>query len=300
MLKTLRFLAISTLVLGLATSTQAGLNVSTFEDVGLTTANSFFNATPNLTDPTFSSSGQFVSGGNSFNNSFTIFPASPFGPAFGAWSGWSMSNQTFAALPLYVDQATTPDSNYQYMSVTGSGANGSSTYAIANTFGSNADAFHPATSFVNLAPGASPVSVQVTNTEYDFLSMKNGDGFAKQFGPNDFLELTVQGYSGLNGAGTAVGSELDFFLASNGTILTTWATLNLSQFAGAESLAFGLESSDNDPTFGINTPAEFAMDNFTSLTPGAVPEPSSLLLCLSGIGIGSLVLRRVRSRKGPL
>jgi hypothetical protein len=296
----IRFFSISALILGLATSASAGLNVSTFEDVGLTKPNSYFNATPNLTDPTSSSSGQFVSGGNSFNNSFTYFPASSFGPAFGAWSGWAISNQTFAAQPPYMNQSNTPDSNYQYMSVTGSGANGSSTYAIANTFGSNANAFHPATSFVNLAPGSTPVSVQVTNTEYDYLSMKNGDGFAKQFGPNDFLELTVQGYSGMNGAGTTVGKELDFFLASNGTILTTWATLNLSQFAGAESLAFGLESSDNDPTFGMNTPAEFAMDNFTSVTPSVVPEPSSLLLCLSGIGIGSLVLRRVRSRKGPL
>jgi Domain of unknown function (DUF4465) len=299
MLKTFRFFAISTLVLGLATTANAGLNVSTFEDVGLTKPDSFFNATPNLADPTTSSSGQFVSGGNSFNNTFTFFPASQFGPAFGVWEGWAMSNQTFAAQPPYVDQATTPDSNYQYMSVTGSGANGSSTYAVANTFGDNAIASHPATSFVNLAPGANPVSVQVTNTEYDFLSMKNGDGFAKQFGPNDFLTLTVQGYSGLNGAGTTVGNELDFSLASNGTILTNWATLDLSQFAGAESLAFGIESSDTG-MFGVNTPAEFAMDNFTSISPSVVPEPSSFLLCLSGIGIGSLVLRRVRSRKGPL
>ena len=292
---TMRLLSISTLILGLATSANAGFNISTFEDQGLTTANSYFNATPNLTDPTFSSSGQFVSGGNSFNNNFSY--SSSFG---GSWAGWSISNQTFAAQPPYVNQAMTPDYNYEYMSVTGSGANGSATYAIANTDGPGAMLSNPATSFVNLAIGSTPVSVQVTNTEYDYLSMKNGDGFAKQFGPIDFLKLTVQGYSGLNGAGSAVGKELDFYLASNGTILTTWATLDLSQFAGAESLAFGLESSDSDPTFGINTPAEFALDNFTSFTPSVVPEPSSLLLCLSGIGIGSLVLRRVRARKGLL
>ena len=45
----------------------------------------------------------------------------------------------------------------------------------------------------------------------------------------------------------------------------------------ATSLGFGLQSSDNDPTFGMNTPAYFAADN---LRLNAVPEPSTLVLSL--------------------
>jgi hypothetical protein len=280
------------LTLSTAQAANAGFNVSTFEDLNPTQLANFVN---NNAGPT----GQFISGGNSFNNSFD--------PTFGAWSGFSISSQTDVANP----GIGTGDFNYQYLAATGmrpfgsnvpipsAGANSSLTYAVANPFGDTADPFHPATSIVNLAAGTSPISVQVTNTAYDVLSMTYGDGFAHAFGTTDFLELTIQGYSLANGQGSTVGSELDFFLASNGTIVTTWQTLDLSRFAGSQSLAFGLESSDNGE-FGINTPAEFALDNFTAGSLAAVPEPSSLLLCLSGIGIGSLIFRRVRPRTGPL
>lgn len=295
----MKYWIILALTMVMSTAARADLSVATFEDVGLTTPNSYFNATPNGTDPNTVSSGQFVSGGSSFNNSYD--------PNQG-WFGWSISNQTYSSQSPYMNQTTTPDYNYLYMAVTGSGAGlagaaSSPTYAVANTLAfpsDNPNVVHPAASIINLAANTTPSSVQITNTEYDYLSMTYGDGIGKKFGPTDFLELTIQGYSGQNGTGSAIGKELDFYLAQNGTIVTDWETLNLSQFAGAQSLVFGLESSDNDPTYGMNTPAEFALDNFTVLTPGSVPEPSSLGLCLSGIGIGTLMVRRVRARKGTL
>lgn len=291
---TRRILSIATLVLALAASAHADYNISTFEDVGLTTPNSYFNAAPNLTDPNYSTGGQFVSGGNSFANSYTYYPG--YG---GSWSGWAISNQTFSALPPYTNQNSTPDYNYQYMSATGSGANGSATYAVAYTGGDGTPGSGSG-SVVNLAPGSSPVSMQVTNTEYDVLSMTYGDSFASPFGANNYLVLNIFGYSGLNGMGNEVG-EIQIYLAQGLSILTTWETVDLTGLAGSQSLVFGTISND-DNSFGDAIPTSFALDNLTAFTPGVVPEPSSLVLCLGGIGIGigSLVLRRVRSRKGLL
>ena len=122
---------------------------------------------------------------------------------------------------------------------------------------------------MNLASGSTPVSIQVTNTTYAYLSMLNGDSFESKFGPGDFFQLTIAGYTGPGGTGTKVG-EVDFYLAnflgSNHSIVNTWQTLDLTPLAGAASLQFGLQSSMNDPTFGMNTPAYFAADNLTVAT----------------------------------
>jgi Domain of unknown function (DUF4465) len=266
------------LILTMSPTAKADV-VSTFEDLGLP-ANSFNN---NL-----GTNGFFNSGGNSFNNSFD--------PTFGTWSGWSISSQTNISNP----GGSIPDFNFEYTAITGIGGNGSQTYAVANTFGDTADPFHPASSIVNLAAGASPISIQITNTAYDYYSMLYGDSFAHQFGAGDFLLLTIAGYSLANGGGSKVG-EVDFYLAnflgsdpSLYYIVNTWQTVDLSSLMGAQSLVFGLESSDNDPMFGINTPAEFAADNLIAST--AVPESSGFLLCLTGIGIGGGVLIARRSK----
>ena len=75
-----------------------------------------------------------------------------------------------------------------------------------------------------------------------------------------------------------MGPTVDFYLANflggNAYIVNTWQSINLTALAGAESLVFGLISSDNDPTYGMNTPAYFAADNL--VTGSAVPEPSSV------------------------
>ncbi len=263
----MRFCALLACALLLASAARAD-QVSTFENISLPTPGYLNNAGP---------SGYFVSGGNSFNNSYDS--------TYGDWSGWAISNKTDTATPGYTNQ---------YSAITGSGANGSSNYAVAFTFGANADPFHPSSSYVNLAPGTRPGSIEVTNTTYAYLSMKNGDQFAKKFTTGDFFELTVTGYTGLSGAGSAIGT-VDFYLADflggNAYIVDTWQSINLTSLAGAESLVFGLESSDNDPNYGMNTPAYFAADNLVALS--SVPEPSSIGLLAGGLlGLVCLGCRR--------
>ncbi len=234
------------------TSAAHANTVITFENFGLP-ANSY--------DNNAGSGGQFVIDGTQFNNSYD--------PTYGAWSGWAISTMT---------DTTTPGYTNQYSAITGSGADNSQTYAVAYTFSQTANSFNPAGSYINLAPGTTPVSVQVTNTTYAYLSMLNGDSFSHKFAAGDFFLLDVQGWTGANGTGKEVG-QVDFyfanFLGSNSYIIDTWQTLNLSSLAGTASLQFGLSSSDNDPVYGMNTPAYFAIDNLT-LGTASVPEPGSL------------------------
>jgi Domain of unknown function (DUF4465)/PEP-CTERM motif len=263
------------LIVGLSTGIAPGARagqVTTFENFGLP-AHSF--------DNNAGQSGLFMIDGNQFNNSFD--------PTFSAWSGWAISSMT---------DTTTPGFTNQYSAIPGSGANNSQTYAVAFTFGATADPFNPSGSYINLAPGMNPASVQVTNTTYDYLSMQNGDQFAKKFGPGDYFLLDVKGFTGAGGSGKEVG-EVDFYLANflgpNNYIVSTWQTLDLSTLAGATSLQFGLSSSDNDPQFGMNTPAFFAIDNLALVT---VPEPASVIMMALGMaGASGLAMRRGRAER---
>jgi hypothetical protein len=242
------------LLLALTTAARGATVTTTFEDQGLA-PNSFNNdAGP---------SGHFTSGTVSLNNTFAA--------AFDFWSGWAISTKTDSA---------TPGFGNQYSAITGQGAGGSTTYAVAYTFGfPQADSFHPADSLINLPPSAQPVSIDVTNTTYAYFSMLLGDSFSKKFAAGDFFQLDIRGFSGPDGTGSPTG-QVNFLLANflngNSIIVNDWHTLDLSALAGAQSLRFGLQSSDNnpDPTIGMKTPAYFAVDNFV-LT--VVPEPSSLV-----------------------
>ena len=240
-----------------------------------------FRRTPFVNDA--GPSGEFVSGGNSFNNG---------NDGFGDWYGWAISSTT---------DTTTPGFTNQYSAITGTGANGSPDYAVAYTFGPTADPFAPASSFINLAPGTTPVSADVTNTTYAYLSMLSGDSFAKQFGAGDFFLLDVTGWSGLNGTGTEIG-DVPFYLANflggNSYIVDTWQNVNLTSLAGAESLQFGLSSSDNDPIYGMNTPAYFALDD---LEVNSLPEPNGfVLLSMTAIVGLSFTIARKQRNGSPL
>jgi hypothetical protein len=289
MTRSIRHAATLALGLGLILSAparaRAEFRTATFEDLNPGT-NAFSNNA--------GASGRFVSDGFGLNNVYdTTFPAFP------TWSGWAISSRTDNALPAGFGN--------QYASVTGSGADGSSTYAVAYPFGPNADPLAPADSWIDLPTGYDPASIAVTNTAYAYSVITLGDpnNFARKFDTGDYFRLNITGHTGLGGSGQAIDT-IEFYLADfrNGLrfALSTWATVDLSGLAGrgVRSLRFGLESTDAG-LFGINTPTYFAIDNLRAGRDGGVqpvPEPGTLALAAAGLGLMGLASRARSRRRG--
>ena len=217
--------------------------------------------------------GGFTSQGAFFNNTYI-----DYGGGIYSWSGWSVSNVT---------DNTTPGYENQYSAYPGGGADGSEFYGVAYTS-------EPGDACIELPGGAVIGSMVVTNTTYAGLSMLYGDAYAKQFGgptgnDPDWFKLII---TGLDEGGVTIG-EIEFYLAdyrfgdnSLDYIIDEWAAVDLASVSSAQMLSFGLESSDVG-TYGMNTPAYFAMDSLTF-----IPEPGSAMLLLGG---GAAILRRRRA-----
>lgn len=213
-------------------------------------------------------SGRFASGGASFNNSHS----------YGTWSGWAYSNVNYT-------DTSAPDYTHQYAAVTGAGVGGDGNYALGFGCSSCIELFGGVLPTITIPEGMKVESASFTNTTYAAASMLHGDGFAKKFTTSDWLKLTITGEDAL---GASIGA-VDFYLARNGSVVTSWESLDLRRLVAARTLEFDLTSSDTG-SYGMNTPAYFAMDN---LTLSAVPEPSAILL-LGGAGAFGAFWFRIR------
>lgn len=178
-----------------------------------------------------------------------------------AWGGsWSDG-------VAYTNQTDLSDSSYNnlYTSVTGKGYNNSAKYVSVS-------AFSPVV--INLkgkAVGQPVKGFYATNLLYAYKEMTTV-GFSKKLGgvPNtepDWFKLTVKGY--LNGS--LKPDSVDFFLAdfrdpdsTKDYVVTTWEWVNLLPLGNVDSLSISLSSTDTAGGFGMNNPAYFAMDNFTT------------------------------------
>ncbi len=252
----------SALVLG---TTAMAQTVATFESLSLTTTDTFY--------VNYSASGTDVG----FDDGLAHFPCVYDASWGGFWSyGFAYSNMT--------DSVTSGFGN-QYSAKTGGGYGGSAKYAV--TYGQN--------NRIMLLGGAAghPVNgFYVTNNTYAYNSMRDGDGFARKFHNGDWFKLTVQGYYGGTLLPTTVTTYLANFLFPDTTmnyILKDWQWVNLAPLGPVDSLEFTLSSTDNG-MWGMNTPAYFCMDNFTThdvtlglangVTPAAkvYPNPASNML----------------------
>lgn len=202
-------------------------------------------------------SGGFSSGNIFLNNTYTSTPD------FSFWSGWSISNTT--------DQ-TTPGVTNQYSAYTGTGSS-MGNYAV--TSGGQG-----IIELTDEAVGGTVEGMMVTNTTYAALSMLEGDDFAKKFGGEtgddpDFFLLTIKKWLD----GNLSTDSVDFYLAdyrfddnSMDYIVDEFTYIDLSSLGNADSLQINLSSSDVGQ-FGMNTPAYFAMDNFTTSNVVSVFDP---------------------------
>lgn len=216
-------------------------------------------------------SGGFTLDGAVFHNNYNN--------TYGSWNGFAVSNHTDTTTAGYANQ---------YSAYPGSGAGASAQYSVGYY------ASYTTSTIVNLASLTSltGLGASFTNTTYAALDMLNGSGFSKKFGgvdgtDADWFLLTIEGFAGASSTGT-----VDFYLADYRSgdpgqdyIVDSWTHVDFTSLGSVDKLSFSLTSSDNGD-YGMNTPAYFAMDNFL-----AVPEPSSVLMALSGL---VLLARRKR------
>src|SRR5690606_10464010 len=123
-----------------------------------------FSQTDSLTFESFDLQGQDYYNGSDLNgsiviNQFTL--TNNYNTDWGSWDGFAISR---------VQDSTTAGWQNQYASFAGSGANGSEKYAV--WYGGE----------IEFAGYMHVSSMQVTNTTYTALTMRDGDAYSKQFG----------------------------------------------------------------------------------------------------------------------
>ncbi len=247
-------------------------NVSTaatvdFEDFGLPPA-SFFNGDTGGLSPGQSTSVPWASGGASFSNTFGIDNTyDPF--IYSYWYGFAVSS---------VVDSTTAGFGNQYAAYPGGGFL-SDTYAVA--FGDTAT--------MTFATPSSVAGFRIANTTYTFLTLQDGDeyGFTAPLPAGGWFRVTAEGSLGGSPTGTA-----DFYLAdlrgpTPPGLLDEWDWFDLASLGTVDSIRFSFSGSDVG-TFGLNTPAYFAMDDVTY---APVPEPATW-----GLGAGAVVAAWVLCR----
>jgi len=183
------------------------------------------------------------------------------------WSGFTYSNQTDTTTPGYLnDQAA----------ITGAGVGGTGNYAVGYL-----DAYAGAPLAVDFGGKRTVQGSYFTNTTYGYLAMANGDdgndpAFVKgPFGEGDFFKVIISGL----GAGGETISTLEILLADGANVIDTWEWFDLSALGEVYGLSFAMASSDNG-SFGMNTPAYFAMDSMS-----VVPVPAAVWLFASALGL---------------
>lgn len=237
-----RFTLISALLASsLATQAQT---VADFESLSLPKADTFYQ--------NYSSSGNDVG----FDHGLAHFPC-VYNTAWGGFwsSGFAYSNMTDSATSGYTNQ---------YSAKTAKGYSGSDKYIVANGTSNYIQ-------LINAGKGGFASGFYVTNSTYAYNSMRDGDAFAKKFGGTtgndaDWFKLVIRGYHN----GTLKQDSIEVYLAdfrytdnTKDYILKTWKWVNLMPLGKVDSLRFSLSSSDVG-SFGMNTPAFFCMDNFTT------------------------------------
>lgn len=242
------------MILGLMISGVSSAAIATFDDLSLA-ADSYWNGSDG--------SGGFSSGSAYFNNNYNT--------TYMSWDGFAYSNITDTASSGW---------SAQYNAITGGGQGGSANYAIG--YDSLASGFGTEPPTVTFNTAGIVDGLYVTNNNFTYYSMLNGDAYAKKFGgvsgdDEDWFLLTI---TGKDVGETEVGSVefylADYRFADNGQdyIVNTWEYVDLAGLGMVKSLEFSLSSSDMG-SYGMNTPGYFALDT-------VVPEPGTLALVAAG------------------
>ncbi len=211
--------------------------VSDFESLSLTVADTYY--------VNHSDMGADVG----FEDGLAYFPCVYDSSMYGWWwsKGFTYSNMT---------DTVTPGFTNMYAARPAKGANNSANYVVV----------WDVSNVVHLRGAAigKPVKgMYVTNSNYAYKSMKEGDDYTSPFDATNrgWFKITVYGYD----SGELKEDSVDFYLAdfrssnpADHFILDTWEWLDLSSLGGVDSLLFTISCSD------IMQPTYFCLDDFTT------------------------------------
>ncbi len=188
----------------------------------------------------------------------------------GSWTGYSISNMS---------DVTTAGIGNQYSVFTGSGYDGSSNFAIG--YSSGLITCENEYQFID--------SFKITNTTYTAISMRDGDSFGKEFGSLNNAAGDPDGTNGEDFYRVWVICEdyaqtqkdsievllADYRFADNTQdyIVEEWLNVDVQSVGFmVNKISIRMESSDNHPQYGMNTPAYYAIDNVVSSFPLGLEE----------------------------
>jgi hypothetical protein len=237
--KTLFLVSVAALVAATSCKKDDGPAISriTFEEIELG-PDGFWNGS--------GGEGGFTSGNAFFRNSFSVDQ----GTGFEYWSGFAVSNHT---------DKTTPGLDNQYSSISGGGEQ-SDKYAVLYSYALDTIKFDIPQKIKNIS---------ISNSTYAYLSMKNGDNFAKKFGglTGDDPDYFCLVFKAVDHNGTVYSFSDSLFLAdyrfpdnSNDYIFDSWINADFSSIGFIKYLIFKFDSSDKTGEF-INTPTYICIDN---------------------------------------
>ena len=195
------------------------------------------------------------SGGITVDNGFF---KNYYDDTYKSWSGFAISNKTDKSTQGYVNQ---------YSSIAGTGAAGSQKYAVLYSYNDDSIAFLSPQRITNIS---------ISLSTYGYLSMKNGDDFAKKFGGitgNDKDFFTVE-FAAIDNEGQIRYFDTPVYLAdfrfddnTEDYIYDGWVNINLGAVGYVKYLVIHLDSSDKTGDL-INTPTYLCIDNIQ----GEMPE----------------------------
>jgi len=204
--------------------------------------------------------GGFYSGPAWFNNTFTRWPG-----GFTSWEGFAYSSGT---------DTTLADLEGQYHAIAGHGQGNSRVYAIGFVGWTTVPT-------IQFARPVQLVGAYITNVDYTYYALLNGNAFCKRFGgadgqDPDWLLLTITGFDDKD----KETGQVQFYLAdlrspdpATDFIVTDWKWVDLSGLGPVRYIRFEMASSDTGP-FGMNTPAYFALDSI--VVKGLVPSNTAV------------------------
>lgn len=174
--------------------------------------------------------------------------ANRYNSEYGTWDGFAVSKLT---------DLTTPGYENQYSAYAPAGATPGTQFAVGyySTYDANPCVFaFPEGQTRNV------LSAKICNSTYAYLTMRDGNEYARKYVDGDWMKLTVTGF---DAAGEQTGT-FDFYLADmrdgKNYLCDDWTHVSFMSLGRVNRVEFSMSCSDNDPDYGMNTPSYFCLD----------------------------------------